>query len=76
MHQDKVTVVSGDTTISSGVEQYSKDADILIHEASNTAVMNLRGDELDSDNSSISSERIKRAIGVYTDTLVLAKLKK
>ena len=73
-HQDQVIVISGGTTISSGVERYDKDADILIHEASNTAIMNLIGDELDANNSAISGARIKRIISVHTDTLALAKL--
>ena len=73
-HQKKVIVISGDTTISAGVEHHAKDADVLIHEATNTALMHLIADELDANSSVISSARIKRIVNVHSDTLALAEL--
>ncbi|MEM7359377.1 MAG: MBL fold metallo-hydrolase [Pseudomonadota bacterium] len=70
----KTIVVSGDTTISPGVAKYAAGADYLVHEALNSTLMNLVGQELEKISVPISSDRIARIAEVHTDTLELAEL--
>lgn len=70
----KTIVVSGDTTISDGIREFAKDADYLIHEAMNSELMSLVGEELEKTNVPVSKSRIARIADVHSDTVELAKL--
>lgn len=70
----KTVVVSGDTTVSDGIRQFAREADYLIHEAMNTTLMKIVGQELEKTSVPISAARIQSIADVHTGTLELAAL--
>ncbi|MEH6448331.1 MAG: MBL fold metallo-hydrolase [Oleispira sp.] len=73
-YKGRKVVISGDTRISSNVEKYSKQADILIHEALNVA-MNINAVKIARElGLSARADQIEAIIPYHASTLEIAKL--
>ncbi len=76
-HKGKVLVVSGDTTLNSNIERYSKNADILIHSVMNKEMV--RGlakglQETDDRFFQRQGKMLEHILGYHIDTTELGEL--
>lgn len=75
-HKGKVVIVSGDTAPSDGIRRYSKNADMLIHEALNAEVFSYIGDLMEKKGGLMSKDRFPKIAAAHTSTLDLAEIAK
>lgn len=71
---DKVVVISGDTSASDGIRTFSKNADILVHEAMNIELFTFIGELMAANDGPMTIERVNRIASLHTPTLEIAEI--